>query len=374
VGIWNSRPGLGAWREYVLTRVGSLGAQAQEAAASRNITRDGDGAWQAEPGDADARSYLPVLREIDAHLADARRCAQEWGSPFDWLSGQRVEGAWFRVHHVEALLLTVLKPEVAGARIPDIAATTRSYLPSDDPRRVLLERKYHPDNGRAEKLGPADVLFLADTMRAAYFFNAVEYSRVRNFRNVVLVAALIMTTIVSGVLVVGSRRPGALPVCFDRPAASPSATPRGATPVATPTPGLICPSSDEAGRTQQGGDVLLIGLLGLLGAGLAAARALTTADELPTRYSPVVAQSLLKLPVGIATAVFGIVALRAGFVPGVSTFDDQADILVWALVFGFAQQALTGLIDDRGAQLLTNAAPGTPAATPQGRVSRRRRH
>jgi hypothetical protein len=345
------RNGMGAWREYVLTRIRSLEGGTFAAAVEHHVTVTvhKDGGWSVDPADdAEAADLaaIPVIEAIGQHLSEARECACQRGGVGDWLGGQRVEGAWIRVQHAEALLVTILSPAEAGARVADIASVVRSYLPTDDPRRVHFECRYLDDKCALHSLGPADRLFLADTLRAAYFLNAVEYGRVRLFRNVLIIATAAMTVIVTALLVVGSR-PGYLPVCFTRVAATPA--------------GLVCPTGDAADRTQRSADVLVVGLVGLVGAGLAASRALTTSEEVPTRYSTAVAQALLKLPTGMATGLLGVVALRAGVVPGASSLDSQAGILFWALVFGFSQQLLTRFIDDKGQELLSKASPTTEA-------------
>ena len=54
-----------------------------------------------------------------------------------------------------------------------------------------------------------------------------------------------------------------------------------------------------------------------------------------------------KLPAGAITAVVGIILMRGGFVPGLTALDNSAQIVAWAVVFGYAQQLVTGLIDER---------------------------
>ena len=56
----------------------------------------------------------------------------------------------------------------------------------------------------------------------------------------------------------------------------------------------------------------------------------------------------MKIPLGALTAVLGLVLMSGGFVPGLSALDTSAQILAWALVFGFSQQLLTRLVDQRG--------------------------
>ncbi|MGH3506326.1 MAG: hypothetical protein ACRDO2_03870 [Nocardioidaceae bacterium] len=49
--------------------------------------------------------------------------------------------------------------------------------------------------------------------------------------------------------------------------------------------------------------------------------------------------------------------LRGEFVPGLSELDSQGQILAYALILGYAQQLLTGLIDKQADHLLASA-PG----------------
>ena len=46
--------------------------------------------------------------------------------------------------------------------------------------------------------------------------------------------------------------------------------------------------------------------------------------------------------------------MRGGFVPGLSALDTPAQILSWALVFGFSQQLFTRLVDQQGQTVLNS--------------------
>jgi hypothetical protein len=46
--------------------------------------------------------------------------------------------------------------------------------------------------------------------------------------------------------------------------------------------------------------------------------------------------------------------MRGQFVPGLSALDTSAQILAWALVFGYAQQLFTRLVDQQGQTILDN--------------------
>jgi len=47
--------------------------------------------------------------------------------------------------------------------------------------------------------------------------------------------------------------------------------------------------------------------------------------------------------------------IRGNFIPGLSALDTSAQILAWALVFGYAQQLFTRLVDKQGQAVLDNA-------------------
>jgi hypothetical protein len=46
--------------------------------------------------------------------------------------------------------------------------------------------------------------------------------------------------------------------------------------------------------------------------------------------------------------------MRGQFVPGLSALDTSAQILAWALIFGYAQQLFTRLVDQQGQTILNN--------------------
>ena len=62
--------------------------------------------------------------------------------------------------------------------------------------------------------------------------------------------------------------------------------------------------------------------------------------------------AVLKLPTGAITAFLGLLLMRGQFVPGLSALDTSAQILAWALVFGYAQQLFTRLVDRQGQSVL----------------------
>ncbi|MEO8501110.1 MAG: hypothetical protein ABI565_09355 [Vicinamibacteria bacterium] len=80
-----------------------------------------------------------------------------------------------------------------------------------------------------------------------------------------------------------------------------------------------------------------------------------------------IALALLKIPLGALTAILGLVAVQGGFIPGLSTLDSQQQILAYALLFGFAQQALTYVLDNKAKELASGEPPqqGSTGSTPR---------
>jgi hypothetical protein len=101
-----------------------------------------------------------------------------------------------------------------------------------------------------------------------------------------------------------------------------------------------------------------IELWGLLGALLAATAGLPRLRSSRSPYGLQVAQSVLKLPTGALTALFGIVLLQSGILPPLTTVHDST-LAAYAGIFGFAQEALTHFIDRRASDLLLKAEPLT---------------
>jgi hypothetical protein len=101
---------------------------------------------------------------------------------------------------------------------------------------------------------------------------------------------------------------------------------------------------------------------------VAAAVAIAGIKGTSTPYSLPVAQAAVKLPLGALTAVLGLLLMRGEFVPGLSALDTPAQIIAWAIVFGYAQQLFTRLVDQRAQSVLDDVGgaakdQGTPAST-----------
>ena len=109
---------------------------------------------------------------------------------------------------------------------------------------------------------------------------------------------------------------------------------------------------DAVARTVTPQDLFIVELVGLAAAAVAAAGAIRGIRGSSERQGLPVALAVLKLPTGAMTAFLGLLLMRGQFVPGLSALDTSAQILAWALVFGYAQQLLTRLVDRQGQTVL----------------------
>jgi hypothetical protein len=139
-------------------------------------------------------------------------------------------------------------------------------------------------------------------------------------------------------------KPSILPLCFPANGGDPTAIL------------LNCPTGENV-VAESPGDILVVGLLGLLGGALAATMSIRNLRGTSSPYDVPVALAFLKVPLGAFTAILGLIAIQGEFIPGLSSLDSQGQILAYALLLGFAQQVFTHSLDVR-AQSLLEALPG----------------
>jgi hypothetical protein len=180
---------------------------------------------------------------------------------------------------------------------------------------------------------------------------------VRSFRNVLTVAGALLAALATALVVVGLLNPTAIPLCFAPEEA-------GQAVVVCPTAQSAPFSTDQAvgatardvddavGDTVRPIDVLLVALVGLSAAAVAAAAAIRGIRGSSEPHGLPVAVAVLKLPTGAVTAILGLLLMRGQFVPGLSALDTSGQILAWALVFGYAQQLFTRLVDQQAHTVL----------------------
>jgi hypothetical protein len=329
-------PTSAAWREEALTKTQELRGLAD---------------WFGANGAAPDPGSMQLAESIRRHLDAARDTA--WGQDDDrgrfarlvsTLRGSAVERTLGNLDAVEVDLLRLASMDYVRGQMPSLQAHVNRFLAKDDPRRVAVSRLAGELTRRRGALESYERDMLLAAYHAASSQRRRELIRVRSFRNVILGATLLLTVVAVGLGFLGAVRPDAMPLCF------------------TPESGQVCP----LGGKPTSSDIWVIELIGLVSASVAGAFTLRHIRGTSTPYSLPVALTLLKLPSGALTAVLGLQLMRGAFVPGLSALDTDAQIVSWAIVFGYAQQLFTRLVDDQASSVLEQVG-GRGAAGDRGR-------
>ncbi len=256
-----------------------------------------------------------------------------------WWRGTLVEAAYQNLHAAEGQLILLFDLTQLRAEVPSAVSRVQATLARDDPRRTVAFRLLtHPPTQETLELDRERLRRLTET---GYEHSDQLHARLRSFRNIVFQAAAVITLFMIIFITVVAISPSWVPLCFTN---------------ARDT--RVCPTGTGSPSSP---DIVIVALLGLLGGVLAGAVSINKLKGTATPYDVPTALALLKAPFGAMTAVGAIIFIRGGFVPGLSDLDSQVQILAYALVFGYAQQLLTGLIDKQ-AQNVLNSVPSMGAA------------
>ena len=356
-----------AWREGTLTRAKELEALSR---------------W-VRPRDTQENDEV-LAKAIDCHLAAARQAARV--DPLDphrrlriFRNGPLIERARSNLDAAEAHLLTLAPDSYILGQMPCLLNHVQCHLPPADARRQEFERIARklgikdPDHPLLQKdpdSSPAAMKAtvkderrkIVNIVRGASSAGLREHIRLRSFRNTVVITAMLMAVLAIGVAVTGFFSPTLIPMCFAPQEAGkvtvvcPTAQSEPFVPTGeqkqpgVPTRDIDAVVEDTAKRR----DLIVVELVGLTAAAIATAAAIRRIKGSSERYGLPVALAALKLPTGALTAFLGLLLMRGQFVPGLSALDTSAQILAWALVFGYAQQLFTRLVDQQGQTVLDN--------------------
>ena len=379
-------PVTAAWREGTLTRVKEL--ESLLAWVLINKPRA-----NCEPLAAAVTCHLHAAREaaVVVKLGPAKRA---WSHLFR--RGPLIERAMSNLDAAEAQLLNCASCDYVLGQMPSLLRHVQCHLVAGDPRRQEFERiarrlglkdPDHPliamkkqELDEKRKIVCEERGEIVTAVRGASSAALREQLRLRSFRNVLVVTTLLMTLLAIGLALTGLLRPTMIPLCFT-PEDSGFATVVCPTKQSdrfpttqqqtTGTTVSVAPTKDVDDYLQQAAtpdDLLVVELVGLTAAAVAAAASIRGIRGSSERCGLPVALAALKLPTGAVTAFLGLLLMRGQFVPGLSALDTSAQILAWALVFGYAQQLFTRLVDRQGQTVLesvrgagkTDSSPTSP--------------
>ena len=292
-----------------------------------------------------AKPPAPSAEAIGYRLELAWSAACEPGGMRPGPNRARMERAFGNMDEAEAALLhRTPEPHLRG-QLPGLVAHVRAHLGPTNSQRLAIEAlggKRRVDTA----LDDDDRALLVDGTRAASAAARREHARLRSFCAIVNTTSALLLLLAVVTAVVGMARPAWIPLCSQ------------------PEPTLVvCPTGSATGTaatlagTARPGDVVVVMLLGLVAAAVTAAAAIRRIRGTSTPFAVPVALLALKLPTGALTAFLGLILLNGQFVPGLSALDTSGQILAWALIFGAAQQLVTGLVDKKAQSVLDATGP-----------------
>jgi hypothetical protein len=285
-------------------------------------------------------AYVDDAIRVQAHGTRRLPSTDRW-------KGATVERAYGSLHGAYIALVDVLDEGDVRAWFPEAVSRVSQSLPAADPSRVHLQKQLTVDLGPAERR-----IELKQALRLGYEASDRRYAQVRSFRNLLWKLTVTVLLFALALAVVIALRPTIAPLCFHPAAAGGASAP------------AVCPTGTGAGRGPSSWDVVAVALMGLVGGALAATFAIRKLRGTDIPYDVPLALAVLKVPLSGLTAVVGILFMTGGFVPGLSDLDSQGQVLAYAVVFGYAQQLLTQVVDNRAQSVLNSVPSSEPAAAP----------
>lgn len=294
----------------------------------------------------------PLMNAVNLHLNAAQQGANERRSAvWSTMSGAVTVRTSANLDAAIINLLRLAPLDYLSSNASNLLMQARQQLEQSDPRLMQLEALARKAERNELTHSERNVLIAA--VQGAAERERRAQMRVRGFRNIIVFTATMLFLLAVGAAFIGFVRPSLLPLCFQ------------------PGQQVVCPTSErdlseaeasnpaavnEAVRETAGiWDASLVEFIGLLGATIAAAAALSRSRGTTDPYSLPVALALLKVSTGMLTAFLGILLIRAQFIPGLTALDSSAQIVAWAIVLGYAQQLFTRAVDRQAQTVLAES-------------------
>ena len=326
---WKGRavPRRGGWRQVVLTRIATLELELRQVECQRT----GDCAF-----DATREQILEFLKTAQ-HAAESKT---RWGSGAYW-SGDAPDQAWLAVHAAEEALLPLQDDDTLRGKAPTVIAWASTTLGARDARVNEVSDLVKRLSPKDQPIDDLTKQRLKSMLRSANDESDSSYASSRSFRNLVLIAAIVAAFIGVLIAVLGIWWAEAAPLCDNR----------------------ICPIAQHS--TPSGLDVAAVELFGVLGAVLAVAFSLRRLRGTRNPYGIGLVQGLLKIPLGALTGFTGVLIVQSGLISGIVKPASAGQVVAYAVVFGYAQQLLTSLVDKQ-AQTVVHGTSGERTTTGAG--------
>jgi hypothetical protein len=248
----------------------------------------------------------------------------------EWWDGTRVEDVWGAIHRARTMLPLALDNLRVLQSYYDALDATAAWLPADDPLRLALRDPKVKDSVTSGRATDLDRNLIHAAFVRTYAASDAEHQRLRSWRNRILVCAVAaLVTLVAMVVGMWGMVAGLLPQCQ-----------QGQPPAIAG-----CLTGGTSGHL--GSEVLAVAILGCVGAALAAILALRNSQPGASSYSLTPAMSIMRIPLGGITGIIGLILISSTLVPmtGNTAVNSVARIAALAIIFGYAQELVTRLIE-----------------------------
>lgn len=254
----------------------------------------------------------------------------------NWRTGAAVTTAWESIHEAELNILRLESPEAIWTNISKLLVWIQQAMDSGYLRarhetelKAMLEAPTKNPNAGAQL--KVDRIAVEQAFRDVVIANRERYANVRAFRNALVFVTVTLGGLIALLAIWHAVDPGFVNLCGN-------------------SAHLYCVS----GTASHAPDVALIALVGAVGGLMALAFGFIESEQTPTRYDPRLWQTILKPVAGAATALAGVLLLRANILTGVVKLQSEAAVLSYALLLGFSQQLFTRLVDKRADTLISS--------------------
>jgi hypothetical protein len=302
-----------AWRQVILSRARRA---RHELLAAWAATPPGPGQdrWGEEPAELILKAKASALQRVSA---------------WSWLEGCYQEQAWLALHEADAQIIEVLPTEELLARADCILEKARHALGGDDPRVRCIQSLLCEAAPCESKLRPR----LAHLARATFDSFDDKYAQSRGYRNRLIRLTSLALGGIALAIVAGTMSR----LNFH-----------------------LADAPDARGWRM----VVLIMLFGSVGALITAIPPLAKANGVRNPFSLPFFQLLLKLAMGPLFAIVGVLILQNQLITSLQAAKDLGGLLVYATLFGAAQQSVTRFIDKRVTGLLGEVPVAAPSSKP----------
>lgn len=317
-------------------RVLAFGSYAKVRDELKRLHAQDGGAGQDTGQESVIASCEQALHDALEAMVPEKR--EGWGSPHRWwhmlkrfYSGTRIEQAWLAIHRARGGLYLLYPPTEVPAQIEGLQNLVEE-LPESSTRKSLTTTLGRLKAGAVTAATNSE---LREVYEQAMSISDALQREARTLRNTLMTASAAIFVVVMTLGLAHVLDKQIVELCLKHGKEE------------------LCP----LGHSLHPLDVFTVELAGMLGGLLSVVIPLATGERVQTPYRIFNQQLVLKTFAGAASALAGVILVESELIAGF-TFNSASAVLGYAIVFGFAQQIVTGAVDRRANSL----AKETPSA------------